>query len=1345
MVIFFHTGSRSFMKCADKRLLGLLIALSLTIPPYALSQSPTSPSLDPSKLLTQYGLDVWQSDQGLPQNSVNAILQTHDGYLWFGTQEGLVKFNGIDFMVFDKRNTPELRSNYIWTLYEDSHNSLWVGTNGGGVSRLSNNSWTTYTTEQGLASDVVQALLEDAEGSMWFGTAGGLCRLIHRDSTGRRDVFTTYRRDQDSLKSGVFGILQDHNGIMWVNIRNQLCVFKDGEFIPSSPTASVIDSNISAMKEDRNGDLWIGSNGMGGVWRLKNGTWKHFGAKEAMSKSVILSILPDKDGCIWIGTSGDGLYRFSKGKFEHLTVHQGLSDGFVRSLYEDAEGSLWIGTYRGGVNRMKDGTFTVYTHSEGLSNDFVLSVCGDKKNNIWIGTYGGGLNLLSKNKITSFTKRNGVAGNVITSICCDKNNDVWIGTFGDGLSLYRNGRFRNFKSHAKGRNSFIISLFSDRKGRLWIGTEGGGVEMYQNDEFTTYTTQEGLSNNIVTSMCGSADGSIWVGTAGGLNRIRDGALTAYHKSDGLSSEYVLSVFEDDEQTLWIGTDGGGLNRFRNGKFTVYTTKNGLFDDVAFTILDDDNGFLWMSSNKGVYRVGKQQLNQLADGTATAISCKSYGKSDGMGSSECNGRRQPSAWKGKDGMMWFATINGVSVVDPHNLKLNSLAPPIVIEKIKIDDVPAKFNERIDINPGADRLEVHYAGLSYVAPAKMHFKYKLEGYDKNWIDAQSRRVAYYNRLSPGSYTFRVLGSNNDGVWNSAGVSIPVSVEPYFYQTYVFYGSCTLLAIALVIGGYRIRVAQIQRNARELSHLVDERTQHLREEKKRTEDALAELARGEVRYKHLVEHANDAIYRTDPAGRFTFVNQKAIQMSGYSEQEFMRKDLRDFVHPAHRKRVLGFYYKQITEKIPTTYFEFPVLDRFGKLYWIGQNLQLILEEGEIVGTQAVARDITQRKAVEDALRQSEDNYRRLFEESKDVVFISTLEGKLLDVNPAGVELFGYSSKEDLISRNIGTDFFMKPDDREPYKREMLRHGFVKDYEITMKRRDGSKIIILETSNAVRDEHGTIVAVRGIMRDITERQQLIQQLIHAQKMESVGTLAGGVAHDFNNILALILTSSELLKAQAKESPALLRAANVISSSAHRGANIAKQLLLFARSEKGEQKAISLFDIVTEIRQLLEHSMPGTIAIETDIDRGNDVILGDSGHLHQVVTNLALNARDAMPDGGRLTICVAKTSYEVVREQFGSEVAPIAYVVLSVSDTGAGMDEATKQRLFDPFFTTKERGKGTGLGLSIVHGIVKSYHGFVHVQSEAGKGTIFKLYFPALSYPGDIPPIAPEERIERS
>ena len=1476
MVNFSYIASRPFVNCADKCFLGLRVILLLTIPSFALSQTPP-PSLDPSKLLTQYDLDVWKSDQGLPQNSVNAILQTHDGYLWFGTQEGLVKFNGIDFVVFDKRNTPELKSNYIWTLYEDSHNSLWIGTNGGGVSRLSNGGWTTFTSDQGLAEDVVHAILEDAEGTMWFGTGAGLCRMIHRDSTGRSDVFTTYRMDQDSLKNGVFGILLDHNGTMWVNLRNQLYIFRDGGFVPTPPTASVIDSNISTIKEANNGDLWIGSNGTGGVWRLKNGTWKHFGTKEGISKSVILSVLPDNDGCVWIGTAGDGLYRFSKGKFEHLTVQQGLSDGFVRSLYEDSEGSLWIGTYRGGVNRMKDGTFTVYTHSEGLSNDFVLSVCGDKKNNIWIGTYGGGLNLLSKNKITTFTKRNGMAGNLITSLYCDKKNDLWIGTFGDGLSLYRNGRFRNFKSHIKGRNAFIISLFSDRKGRLWIGTEGGGVEMYQDEEFTTYTTQEGLSNNIVTSMCGSADGSVWIGTAGGLNRIHDGMLTAYHKSDGLSSENVLSVFEDDEQALWIGTDGGGLNRFKNGKFSVYTSKDGLFDDVAFTVLDDDNGFLWMSSNKGVYRVSKQQLNQMADGILASISCTSYGKSDGMGSSECNGRRQPSAWKGKDGMMWFATINGVSVVDPHNLKLNSLPPPIVIEKIKIDDVPSKFDRGIDINPGADRLEVYYAGLSFVAPAKMLFKYKLEGYDKDWIDAQSRRVAYYNRLSPGMYTFKVLGSNNDGVWSSTGAMLSLTIEPYFYQTYAFYGACTLLAIALVIGGYRIRVAQINRDARELSYIVDERTENLRVEKKRTEEALAELARSEVRYKHLVEHANDVIYRTDATGRFTFVNQMAIRMSGYAEQEFMRKSFRDFIHPEHHKRVQHFYYKQITEKIPTTYFEFPALDRFGKLYWIGQNVQLILEYGKIVGVQAVARDITQRKAAEDALhesrrfiqriadatptimflfdiidnkvvyvnnelkailgytpddlhrmgtdvlrtvlhpddfsnftsiispvgmakdgditeselrlrradgelcsvyvratvftrtadgkpkqilgsalditprkrqeaavRQSEDKYRKLFEESKDVVFISTLEGKLLDVNPAGVELFGCASKEDLLSRNIGSDFFMNPDDRVSYKREILRQGFVKDYEIAMKRRDGSKITVLETSNAVRDDHGTIVAVRGIMRDITERQLLLQQLVHAQKMESVGTLAGGIAHDFNNILALILTSAELLKAQAKENPAYLRAANVISSSAHRGANIAKQLLLFARSEKGAQKAISLFDVVTEIRQLLEHSMPGTISIETEIDRGNDVILGDSGHLHQVVTNLALNARDAMPDGGRLTIRVAKISHEIVREQFGSEVAPIAYVVLSVSDTGAGMDEATKQRLFDPFFTTKERGKGTGLGLSIVHGIVKSYHGFVQVHSEQGKGTTFSLYFPALSYPGDIPPIVPEENNER-
>ena len=1408
------------------------------------------------KLLTQFSLDVWQSDRGLPQNSVNSIVQTHDGYVWFGTQEGLVKFDGVRFTVFDKHSTPEIKSNYIWSLCEDNNKSLWVGTNGGGVLKYAEGRWTSYTTAEGLPSNFVLAIIQDREGAMWFGTSSGLCSFSG-------NAFVTYRKEQDSTRNGVTGIFQDSHGNLWVVVQDQLCLFKNGEILPSPPTSDVSDFAISAIAESQDGTLWVGSLDMGGLWRCKEGKWKHLGKREGMPKTAVLSVLPDKDGCIWVGTAGDGLFRFVSGKFEQLSVRQGLSDGFVRTLFEDAERSIWIGTYRGGVNRLRDGTFTPFTRAEGLSNDFVLSVCGDKYNATWVGTYGGGLNRISRNKITTFSSKQGTLGNIITSLGTDKIGNIWVGTFGNGLSVLRNGRFNRIPMAQEGRNPFIIALLCDRKGNVWIGTDGAGAKKYRDNSLTSFSTENGLPNDVVRAFCEGADGSVWIGTAGGLSRVRDNVFNTYHPSNGLSSDFILSLYEDDEQTLWIGTDGGGLNRFKNGKFSSFTTKDGLFDDVAFSILDDDSGNLWLSSNKGVYRVEKRLLNQCADGVIRSVSCDVYGKAEGMQSSECNGRRQPSAWKGRDGLMWFATIKGVAVVDPHNLKVNTIPPPVVIEEIRRDDELVEPSADLAIGPGVDRLEIHYTGLSFIDPAKVYFKYQLEGFDKDWINARSRRTAYYTSLSPGRYTFRVMAGNNDGVWNVTGASLSFSIQPFFFQTFWFYLLCALGAGTLIVVGYRYRVAQIERNARELSHLVDERTQSLQEEKQRTEKVLSELALSELRYKHLVENANDSIYRLDTKGRFTFINQKMIELSGYSEEELKRMYFTDFVHPSHYKRVSLFYDRQITKKIPSTYLEFPASDRSGKVSWTGQYVQLIFEGDQVVGVQGVARDITKRKMAEDALResrrfiqrvadatptilfifdiiksdviyvnnelvtilgyspeevrsmgehvlrklfhpenyanlaqimnpvknardgeiveselrllrangewcwvycrvtvftrtpageveqilgsalditqrkiqeeelrQSEAKYRRLFEESKDVVFMSTIEGKFLSMNPAGLELFGFESGKVMSAIDIGEDFFVDREQWDQYRKEVQRNGFVKDYEFPVKRRDGKHLTVVETSTAVRDEHGSIVAVRGIMHDVTERRQLLRQLIHAQKMESVGTLAGGVAHDFNNILALILTSAELLKAQVKDNANLSRAADIISSSAHRGANIAKQLLMFARSEKGEQKAISLAEVVGEIRQLLEHSMPEAIRIHTEIEEGAGAVLADSGHIHQVVMNLALNARDAMPEGGSLTFRVTRAEPEIVRQRFGGAVAPIPYVLLSVSDTGEGMDEATKHRLFDPFFTTKERGKGTGLGLAIVHGIVKSYHGFIDVVSGRGTGTTFLIYLPSLTQP---------------
>ena len=482
---------------------------------------------------------------------------------------------------------------------------------------------------------------------------------------------------------------------------------------------------------------------------------------------------------------------------------------------------MWIGTESGGVNLLKDTKFTTYTVKNGLSNDLVKSIYEDHQGNTWIGTDGGGLNLLRNGKLNVYTTRDGLSSNVVLSLFSDNTGNLWIGT-PDGLNRFNQGKFAVYTSADGLANNDVRSIYLDRSGNLWIGTRGGLTRM-KNGVFKTFTEVDGLPNDLITTLYEDTRGNLWIGTFGGLGKLTNEEFTSFTTRDGLSSDVVISLHEDSDGTLWIGTNGGGLNRMKDGKFTAYTTSNGLLDDVVYRILEDGQNNLWLSCRKGIFHISKKELDEFAKGMIASIAPVAYGTADGMMTRECSGGGDPAGWKGSNGTLWFPTIKGVATIDPERMKTNSHAPPVVVEQIVIDDKSFAPSERLELPAGTTRLDLYYTAPSFVAPEKVRFKYKLEGFDNDWIDSGTRRIAYYTNLRPGTYTFRVIASNNDGVWNQTGAAFGFYLKPYFYQTYWFYAICLVALIMLAWLLFRLRVRGMQK---QFGAVLAERTRIARE---------------------------------------------------------------------------------------------------------------------------------------------------------------------------------------------------------------------------------------------------------------------------------------------------------------------------------------------------------------------------------------------------------------------------------------------------------------------------------------------------------------------------------------
>jgi len=818
------------MLFAAKNHRAIRVLIVLAAGGWACLASSTAAGTDETSADHGFVIRTWGTEAGLPQSTVSAILQSRDGYLWMGTNGGLARFDGVRFKTYGlAEGLPSLP---VRALFEDHQMNLWIGTSGGGLSRLRDGRIDTFTVKDGLSDSNVTALAADATRRLWIGTTNGLS--LWQDGKFVQDTALAELRGKF-----IRAVLQDRHGVMWISSLQGLYEFKDGRLTRS--VGPLGDEVVVAycLLEDRGGNLWA-SIGNGKVLCRRNGVWGKYDEESGLPWPFVTSLAEAADGTIWAGSLDAGLYYFEAGKFHALTKRDGLSGDDIRSLFGDREGNLWVGTRSTGLNRLVRRKVAVYGPQQGLAHDFVRSVAETADGSLWVGTTGGGMYRGGPQGFTCFGDSLIKFYTTVESVLATRDGSLWWGC-ARALFQWRDGKLAAAYTPAEqpwlAHGERITALCEDPSGGLWIGTDSGNLLHLRDGKFILITGQ--VAQGPVTSFAQETDGTLWVGSlAGGLSRLREGKLANFSSVNGFPSNHIRTLYLDREGTLWIGTGGGGLIRWKNGHSDCFTTQQGLRDDTVSQILEDDDGFLWLGCNRGIFRCRMADLAALADGKTKFVHSLVYGVSDGMPSEECAGGFCPAGLKMKSGNLCFSTLKGLVVIDPRQ-QTNAAPPPrILLEEVLVNRQSQRLEPQaksdaasgappyaLTIAPGLRELELHYTALNFTAPEKVRFCFRLDPLDPDWVEAGTRRVAYYQGIAPGHYIFRVMTCNADGVWIEPGTSLTVMVRPFFWQSRWFSVAAGLAALGLLVGTvravvrrrYKQRLAQAEtRNAIERERL-------------------------------------------------------------------------------------------------------------------------------------------------------------------------------------------------------------------------------------------------------------------------------------------------------------------------------------------------------------------------------------------------------------------------------------------------------------------------------------------------------------------------------------------------
>lgn len=934
-----------------------VLAVLATVPAGLWAQD-TSTRLDPARSLTDFTVDVWTEDDGLPQNMASAIAQTPDGFLWLGMEEGLVRFDGFDFRVFRPENTPAFTTPWVTSLWPDADGTLWIGTAGGGLVRLRDGVFTAFTTGDGLPHLNVRGLHRDGRGTLWIGTEGG--GLVAWDPDGTRRRFTT----ADGLASDfVLSVGESADGAVWVGTVDGLTRIRDGSLETFRHSDGLPGSRVNAVLGSTEGSVWVGT-ADGGLSRRVDGRFVTYGTAQGLSSNSVTSLHEDGAGTLWVGTNGGGLNRIVDGEVTSITTARGLPGNLILSLAGDREGGLWLGMTGAGLGRMREGIVRMLGQPEGLSADIALAMHETAEGELWIGTAGGGVNRIGADGIRSYTTAEGLAHNVVISVGSGgPNGDVWVGT-PSGVSRIRDGRVTTLEVDDGLLSAQATAIAVRPDGAVWLGMPGRGLQLWDEGPRGSWSTENGLPSNFVTALHRSVSGPLWIGTRDGLARLSTGEITTTHLgAPGTPSNAVNGIFEAPSGTLWIATNGG-LGRLRpDGTTTHYGPDTGPFAGQIHAVVEDSLGFLWLSSNDGIHRTSVGDLDAIDRGAIDRVSSRAFTRADGLRSDEANGGVDPAGLLRDDGSIWFPTMRGAARIEPLATVPERPAPTPVLEYVVVNDVLHPPLDDVTLGPQARTLEFHFTAPTFVAPGEVNFRYRLEGFDDAWVESGTRREAYYTALPPGSYVFRAAARRGTGPWNEIEAGQTFTLAPHVYETMWFRAFVGLGLLALAWGAYRLRVRRLEARQRELLALTTEQ--------RRTERALRE---SRERLQLALDSGRMGTWEWDVAtGRLSF-DQATERMLGVTahhiDDAILR--IRDRVSPDDHAR-LAELPARIRGGAPSVDVNFSVHGTDGGPRHVELRGQTFLDEhGRPHRVMGVVADISELMDTQSALRLREEELR-------------------------------------------------------------------------------------------------------------------------------------------------------------------------------------------------------------------------------------------------------------------------------------------------------------------------------------------------------------------------------------
>ena len=1124
---------------------------------------PAASALNPDRSIYQYNCQTWRRTNGLPSNAINAIAQASDGNVWLGTSKGLVHFDGVDFKVLGLPGDEGSGARIITSMARRSAGGLWLGLERGSFGYFDGDKFhSMQSAEWGGAFVTTRAVRESQDGSLLVGTVSMAGKW---PASGQSQIYAA-NLDVTSLR-------EDSAGRIWLGTANNGLHYWENNQLHRFPEPEGIhwkDWVIHDIAIDRSGTLWIATSN---VLHAFNADF----TPKLLSESprIIRVMLLDSHGVLWIGTSGDGLLRCKDGVFTSLRKTDGLASDRILSLAESSDGSLWVGT-EDGLSLLTDVKFPIISVADGLVSEACLAVAASPQGGIWAGT-GNGLSRYRNGQFTNFgyNKADGFYSRWVKRIFAARNGDVYLIGGTKNLSRFSNGRVE--KTWVPGL--WPRAIAEDDRGII-VGVADDLMRI-EHDEIVPYLTADGhkVTPGWINELLTARDGSLWIAGEGGIVQIKDGVLHDWSAPEQLTDKVFFYLSEDDSGAMWAARNTG-LVRIKDGQLRFINRTHGLFVDFVYAIVPDKAGNFWMDSNGGIFRVSQRELNAVADGTATQLHCTVYEGQQAVKTTDKSAQEYSGA-RTDDGRIWFPSSKGVIMIDPDNVLYNARPPSTYLVRMLVNGREYPVDHAPSLDPGPGNLEFDYAALDYQAPERIRYRYRLEGYQSEWVEAGGRRSAFYTNLVPGHYRFHVQACNADGVWNTVGASIELTLPPWFYQSawFQFGLAATLLGI-----GISLWRGHERRQGRELAAI------HQREELQRL----------------LIDSSPVAMMMTGSHHRVLHLNATFTQLFGHTKAEV------------------------------------PTLDAWWSHAFPDPVYRAELQTEWLRRTTAPARPIEPLEA-----------------------------------------------------------------------------------NVTCK--DGSVRTILFTTSEVGER------ILAVFSDITERkraealrQSLEAQVRQAQKMEAVGQLSGGVAHDFNNLLTVILGNLSMLTLDTNLPPDLSGPLAEITEAAKRAANLTRQLLAFSRKQPLRLNLVNLGHTVNEMTRMLRRILGEDIRMQFKPSAEPALIRADESMIEQVLLNFAVNARDAMPDGGNLLI---ETE---VRELAAAQIPPHVktragrFVVLTVTDTGCGIAPEILPRIFEPFFTTKDTGKGTGLGLATVYGIVEQHEGWINVDSAVGHGTTFRIFFPS-------------------